>query len=101
MCIDPPRPREHPARGFPAELCHQRAGRHPLRDRDAVVAVGRHDVVIRAERRDGADGHRLLADVEMQEAADLSGGVGACRLLLEAPDEVHLPVQGGEVVRDR
>ena len=43
----------------------------------------------------------LLADVEVEEAADLAHGVELGRLLLEAPDEQHLAQQREGVRRDR
>ncbi len=76
------------------ELRHERVQLHADRDGVAVVAVGGDDVVVLAHQRAAADGHRLLADVEMQEAADLLGLVGAQAALLEPADAHHHAVQG-------
>ena len=89
MCIEPPRP-SRAAGDLAEELGQQRARRHALRERDAVVAVGRDHVVVGLERGERADGDRLLPDVEVQEAADLALGVAARALLLDAADEEHL-----------
>ena len=52
-------------------------------------AVGRDQVVVVAHRARRADDRRLLADREVQEAADLGLGVHLARALLEAADEHH------------
>jgi hypothetical protein len=44
---------------------------HAAHQRVAVLAVGGDDVVVRRQRMQRADGAGLLADVEVQEAADL------------------------------
>ena len=67
---------------------------HAARERVTVLAIGRDDGVVRAERRHHADGDRLLADVEVQEAADLARAVELGALLLEAADAQHLAQQG-------
>src|SRR5438552_12192710 len=56
----------------------------------AVLAVGRDRVVVAPEHRGGAGGHRLLADREVQEPADLAERVRLRRLLLEPADEDHV-----------
>ena len=68
------------------------------KDRDAVIAIGRHDVVLGLERGDGPDRDGLLADVEVKEPADLSLRVRACGLLFKAADQEHLPIQIAEVI---
>ena len=72
------------------ELGHGGARAHPARERHAVIAVGREQVVVGPERGGGADRDRLLPDVEVEEAADLALRVGARRLFLEAADGGHL-----------
>ena len=64
-------------------------GSAPRDERVAVRAVGRDQVVLVAHRADGADDRRLLADREVQEAADLRLRVHLARALLEAADEHH------------
>jgi hypothetical protein len=64
----------------------------------AMLAVGGDDGVGRLERLHRADRHRLLADVEVKEAADLLLRVQLRALLLEAADPDHLP-QELEAVR--
>ena len=52
-----------------------------------VLAVGGDDVVARLRGRDRPDGDGFLADVEVQEAADLALLVGTARRLFETPAE--------------
>ena len=88
MCIEPPRPCDTPAsrpNSSAMTLLRVRAARQ----RVAVRAVGRDQVVLVAHRADGADDRRLLADREVQEAADLRLRVHLARALLEAADEHH------------
>ena len=54
-----------------------------------VVTVGRDDVVVGAEQRDGARAHRLLADIEVTEAADLPERVRFGAPLLETALKEH------------
>ena len=54
-----------------------------------MLAVGRDDRVLGAERRHHPGGDRLLADVQVQEAADLRGAVELGARLLEAADQQH------------
>ena len=68
------------------------------RERLAVLAVGRQHVVVRADGLVGANGHGLLADVEVAEAGDLAEAVRLAGALLETPDEVHLPVHREELL---
>ena len=62
-----------------------------------VAAVGRGDDVGRRERPAGADGRRLLADREMDEAGYLAVAVEPRHPLLEAPDHQHPPMHLEEV----
>src|SRR4029077_21027918 len=78
------------AGGLAEELGHHHPRRDSPGERVAVLPVGADDVVVRPERRDAADGDRLLADVEMAEAPDFPQAVGLAGLLLEAPDHHHL-----------
>src|SRR5438094_750811 len=74
----------------PEQLGHHAAGIGALDEAVTVLAVGRDRVVVGPEDRGGAGGHRLLADGEVEEPADLAEGVGLRRLLLEAADEEHV-----------
>ena len=65
-------------------------GRDAAHQRVAMLAVGRDDRVVGLQRLHRADGDRLLADVEMQEAADLGGAVQLGAFLFEAADAHHL-----------
>src|SRR3989441_13180735 len=58
--------------GFAEQLGHHRAGGDAARQRLAVLAVGGDDVIVVAQRRERADRHRLLSDVEMAEPTDLA-----------------------------
>src|SRR5213080_4651854 len=75
-CIEPPRPPLQPVARPKSSAIAPRAS--PVR------AVGRDDVVRRLGRRDGAHRDRLLADVEVEEAAHLPLRVGLRRRFLEA-----------------
>ena len=79
------------------ELGHGALRIRALRQAVAVLAVGGDRVVVRAERRGRADRHRLLADVEMEESADLPERVRLGGLLLEAADQEHV---GQQLLRD-
>ena len=58
----------------------------------AVIAIVRHDVILRAQRVHRAHGDGFLADVQMQEAADLALLIGRARFFFKAPDQHHLPI---------
>ena len=58
----------------------------------AVVAIGGDDAVALLQRRLDADDDRLLADIEVAEAADQPHAVQLARLLLEAADQQHVAV---------
>ena len=78
-----------------AVLAAEQLGHHGVRvraarERLAVLAIGRHEVVGFAQRLGGADDGALLADREVEEAADLGLGVHLAGALLEAADEHHL-----------
>ena len=88
-CIEPPLPPLQPG-GLAEQLRHDRRGADAARQGVAVLAVGAGDVVVRAECREAADRHRLLADVEVAESADLAQAVRLAGLLLEPADEHHL-----------
>ncbi len=64
-------------------------GAVPRDERVAVRAVGRDQVVGVAQRARRADDRRLLADRQVQEAADLRLRVHLAGALLEAPDQHH------------
>ena len=57
--------------------------------RVCVRAVGRGDHVAGLERAAGADGDRLLADREVDEARYLAVAVALLDGLLESPDHEH------------
>ena len=76
--------------GLAAEqLGHDPVGLGAARQRVAVRAVGRDQVILVAHGADGADDRRLLADGEVEEATDLRLRVHLARALLEAADEHH------------
>jgi hypothetical protein len=75
--------------GAAEQLGHDGAGGYAAGDRLGVVAVGGDDVVIVAERGNRARAGRLLADVQMAEAADLAEGVGFGASLLESALQEH------------
>ena len=55
----------------PEQLGHDGVRIGPARERLAVLPVRRHEVIALVERLGGADDRRLLADAQVQEAADL------------------------------
>ena len=63
-----------------------RRGIVALGERVPVAAVGAHDVVVRLECGDGADGDTLLAQVRVEVAADVAEAVLLDRALLEPAD---------------
>ena len=63
----------------------------PARERVCVRAVrGGEDVAV-LHRLADADRDRLLADRDMEEARQLAGAEPLLDLLLDVPDEEHLP----------
>ena len=74
------------------EFGHHALGVHARGEHVAVIAIGGDDLVARLDRHLHADDDRLLADIEMAEAADIAHAVELARLLLEAADEQHPPV---------
>ena len=87
----------------PEQLRHDGVDRRATGQRLAVLAVGREEVIAVAHGVDGADDRGLLADAEVEKAADLGLRVHLPRPLLEAPDEHH-PLEdpaGGVGVRER
>ena len=73
------------------ELGHDLVRMRALGDRVAVRAVGRRDHVALLERAARAHRDRLLADGDVEEAGQLAGAEALLDLLLESPDEEHLP----------
>jgi len=73
----------------PEELGHDPLWVGSARQRLAVLAVGRDEVVLLAQRVGGAHDRGLLADREVEEAAELRLRVHLAGALLEAPDEDH------------
>ena len=76
------------------QLGHDGVRMRAARERLAMLAVGGHEVVRVAERLGGADDGGLLADAEVEEAADLRLRVHLAGALLEAADEEHLLEDG-------
>ena len=83
----------HHAGGLAEHFRHDALGIQAACDGPTVVAVGRQQVVVRPHRLACAGGDGLLADVQVQKAADLAGGVQLGCFLLEPADQRHLPVQ--------
>ena len=88
MCIEPPRPLRA-AVDAAEQLGHHVVRGRAAHERVAVRAVGRDQVVVVAHRPRRPDDRRLLADREVQEAADLRLGVHLAGALLEAADQRH------------
>jgi hypothetical protein len=58
----------------------------------SMPAVGADNVIVIAQRRTDARTHRLFADVEMDEAGQLSLREELAHLLLKAPNAQHAGV---------
>ena len=100
MCIDPPLPRLMPA-ARPVSSAMTILGVDPGGEQVAVVAVAGDDAVGPGQRRLDAGDDRLLADVEVAEAADQPHAVHLPGTLLEAADEQHLAIEGEQLVVGR
>ena len=85
----------------PGQLGHHPLGIHAAGQHVAVVAVGGDPLVAVLGRGLQPDHHRLLADVEMAEAADQPHAVELARLLLETADQQHLAVELQQFVLGR
>ncbi len=88
------------------DLGHEGLGIHADRDRVTVIAVRGDHVVVGAHQRTATDGHGLLADIEVEKAADFLGLIGAQAPLLKPADADHLAEEldaglGGQVCIDR
>ena len=84
------------AAGPAEQLAHHARGVRALGQGVAVAAVGAGHVIVVGEVAAYAGGDGLLADVQVQEAADLALRVGLGRGLLEAADEEHFSVHREE-----
>jgi hypothetical protein len=74
------------------ELRHDAFGVHVASEHVAVIAIAGDDLVAGLDRHLHADHHRLLADIEVAEAADQPHAVELAGLLLEAADQQHVAV---------
>ena len=74
------------------QLGHDAFGVHAAGQHVAVVAIGGDHLVAVLERHLHADDHRLLADIEVAEAADMAHAVELAGLLLEAADQQHAAI---------
>src|SRR5262245_17841889 len=74
------------------ELRHDSLGIHGAGQHVAVIAVACNDAVTGRKRCLHADNYRLLADIEMAEAADQAHAIELARLLLKAAYQQHVPV---------
>ena len=80
------------------QLGHHCFGIDAPSDRVPVLAVAGEDVVVLLQRENASHDSGLLADVEVAVAADLGLRVLLLGALLEAADELHLPVQAEQEV---
>ena len=88
MCIEPPLPPESPPRR-PVISAMNRARIGAAGEQMAMMAVGGDELVGLAGREPHADDDRLLADIEMAEAADQAHAEELAGLFLETADEQH------------
>ena len=80
------------------ELRHQRVRRRADRKRVRVSAVGRRDHVVVGESPANTDGNCLLADRDVEETGEVAGPESLLDLLLESPDQQHLPQEGEKLL---
>ena len=78
---------------FAEQLGHHLFGGDAAVDRHAMVAVGGDHPVLRLAQRDQAGADRLLADIQVQEAADLALLVELGSSLLHPADQHHLIIK--------
>ncbi len=71
------------------EFGHHPLGVHADGEHMAVVAIAGDDLIALLKRKLHAGDHRLLADIEVAEAADQTHAVELAGAFLEAPDEHH------------
>jgi hypothetical protein len=83
---------------FAVILRHHLVHAHADGERVAVVAVGGDDVIVLAHDGHAANGDGFLADIEVEEAADLALLVASEAALLEAADAHHVAVEGDQLV---
>ena len=83
----------------PGQLGHDPARVHVADQHVAVVAVAGDHAVARLQRVLDADRDRLLADIEVAEAADQAHAVELAGLLLEAADQQHLAIVAEQLPR--
>jgi hypothetical protein len=91
-CIEPPRPAHAPA-GLAVQLGEDRVELDPLRDRMAVAAVRRGDVVGAAEATADTGRDRLLAGAGVHEAREPALLEERLDARLEGADGLHGPQQ--------
>ena len=77
---------------FAVQFRHQALRIQSAHDGMPVIAIMRHDVILRAQRMNCAHGDGFLADVEMQEAADFALLIRSARLFFKAPDQRHFVI---------
>ena len=80
-----------------AEQAEQVEGVDPAAPGDAVLAVGREDVVLRAQRAARADLRGLLAQ-QLRPDAELAVALEGGGLGVDAPGEHHVAVEAAELV---
>ncbi len=78
--------------GAPEQFGHHAAGLDAARDRVAVLAIRREEVVVRRHRGHRADHGGFLAEVQVAVPTDLGPLVHLGGALFEPPDELHLAV---------
>ena len=71
------------------ELRHNAAGAHSRRQHVTVIAIAGDDLIPLLQGHLHAHHHRLLADIEVAEAADQPHAVELAGFFLETADEQH------------
>jgi hypothetical protein len=79
--------------GLAEHFRHNLTGRQAARQCVAMLSVGGDDGVVGGQRLHDADSISLLADVEVQKAADFFCAVKLGTPFLKAPDQDHLTEQ--------
>ena len=88
MCIEPPLP-FCVAMAAAGQFRHYPLGVHAGGEHMAMIAIGGDHLIAFADGHLHPRHHRLLADIEMAEAADEAHAVKLPRLLLKAADQQH------------
>jgi len=84
---------------FAVVFRHHLVHAHAYGQTVAVIAIGSDYMVVVIHDRDATHGHRFLADIKMEETADLATLVAAKAAFLETTDPQHVAEKLNLLVR--